>query len=251
MENILMNLRNVGLIYQSKNGETEAIKSLNLSVKKGEFVAIVGPSGCGKTTMLSIMSGILRATSGEIFIDGKEISESDAYIGYMFQKDELFEWRSVWQNIMLGLEIKKGITENDKQYAKNLAHKYGLGDFIHKKPRELSGGMRQRVALIRTLVLNPQILLLDEPFSALDFQTRLSVCDDVSNIIRSECKTAILVTHDISEAISMADRVVVLSKRPATVKKIFKIDLKGTTPLEKRNDSNFSILFNKIWRELE
>ena len=251
MEKILMNLDNVGLIYQSKSGETEAVKNFNLKVSEGEFVAIVGPSGCGKTTMLSVMSGILKATSGKVFALGKEISESKAYIGYMFQRDELFEWRTVWQNIMLGLELKKGITEADKNYAKSLVQKYGLNDFIHKKPRELSGGMRQRVALIRTLVLKPEILLLDEPFSALDFQTRLSVCDDVFNIIKSERKTAILVTHDISEAISMADRVVVLSKRPATVKKIFKIDINGKTPLEKRKDSKFSTIFNKIWRELE
>ena len=251
MEKILMNLDNVGLIYQSKSGETEAVKNFNLKVSEGEFVAIVGPSGCGKTTMLSVMSGILKATSGKVFALGKEISESKAYIGYMFQRDELFEWRTVWQNIMLGLELKKGITEADKTYAKSLVQKYGLNDFIHKKPRELSGGMRQRVALIRTLVLKPEILLLDEPFSALDFQTRLSVCDDVFNIIKSERKTAILVTHDISEAISMADRVVVLSKRPATVKKIFKIDINGKTPLEKRKDSKFSTIFNKIWRELE
>ena len=251
MEKTLMNLENVGLMYQSKSGETEAVKNFNLEVSEGEFVAIVGPSGCGKTTILSVMSGILKATSGKVFALGKEISESKAYIGYMFQRDELFEWRTVWQNIMLGLELKKVITEADKNYAKSLVEKYGLGDFIQKKPRELSGGMRQRVALIRTLVLKPQILLLDEPFSALDFQTRLSVCDDVSGIIKSEKKTAILVTHDISEAISMADRVVVLSKRPATVKKIFKIDINGKTPLEKRKDSKFSTIFNKIWRELE
>lgn len=251
MEKELMKLEDVGLIYQSKSGETEAVKNFNLTVKDGEFIAIVGPSGCGKTTMLSIISGILKATSGKILIDGKDISQSDAYIGYMFQRDELFEWRSVWQNIMLGLEIKKNINDEQKKYANMLINKYGLKDFVNKKPRELSGGMRQRVALIRTLVLKPQILLLDEPFSALDFQTRLSVCDDVAGIIKSEHKTAILVTHDISEAISMADKVVVLSKRPATIKKIFNMTFNGETPLQKRNDPKFSNIFNKIWRELE
>ena len=251
MEKSLLELENVGLIYQSKTGETEAIKDFNLKVNQGEFVAIVGPSGCGKTTMLSIMSGILKATSGRVLVDGKDIKDSGAYIGYMFQRDELFEWRTVWQNIMLGLEIKKQITEKQREYANNLIKKYGLKDFVHKKPKELSGGMRQRVALIRTLVLEPQILLLDEPFSALDFQTRLNVCDDVANIIKSENKTTILVTHDISEAISMADRVVVLSKRPATIQKEFKIDFGDKTPLQKREDSQFSNLFNKIWKELD
>ena len=251
MEKELLKLSDVGLIYQSKTGETEAIRDFNLSVKEGEFVAIVGPSGCGKTTILSIMSGILNVTNGSVEIDGKNIKDSNAYIGYMFQKDELFEWRTVWQNIMLGLEIKKQTTDEQKSYAAGLIEKYGLKDFVSKKPRELSGGMRQRVALIRTLVLKPEILLLDEPFSALDFQTRLSVCDDVYNIIKSEHKTAILVTHDISEAISMADRVVVLTKRPATVKKIFENDVDGDTPLKRRESPEFSIKFNEIWRELD
>lgn len=251
MEETILELNNVGLIYQSKTGETEAIKQFNLKVQKDEFVAIVGPSGCGKTTMLSVMSGILPATSGKVLLGGVDIREAKTYIGYMFQRDELFEWRTVWQNIMLGLEIKKQKSNEQSDYAKSLIEKYGLKDFINKKPRELSGGMRQRVALIRTLVLSPQILLLDEPFSALDFQTRLSVCDDVSNIIKSEHKTAILVTHDISEAISMADRVVVLTKRPATIKKEFSINLDGKTPLEKREDPKFSNLFNEIWKELD
>ena len=250
-ENILMQLNNVGLIYQSKSGETEAVKDFNLKVKDGEFVAIVGPSGCGKTTMLSIMSGILPVTSGEVLLEGKNLKDSKKYIGYMFQRDELFEWRTVWQNIMLGLEIKKQVSEKQKNYAHSLIEKYGLKDFVNKKPKELSGGMRQRVALIRTLVLEPQILLLDEPFSALDFQTRLSVCDDVASIIKNEHKTAILVTHDISEAISMANRVVVLTKRPATVKTEFNIDLGDVTPLQKRENPKFSNLFNLIWKELD
>lgn len=251
MEKPLLTLDDVGLIYQSKNGEVEAIRSLNLKINRGEFVAIVGPSGCGKTTILSIMSGILKQTKGNVFISGKEISQSNSYIGYMFQRDELFEWRTVWQNIMLGLEIKKQTQPKKLDYARTLVEKYGLKDFINKKPRELSGGMRQRVALIRTLVLGPDILLLDEPFSALDFQTRLSVCDDVYGIIKNEHKTAVLVTHDISEAISMADRVVVLTKRPASIKKEFKISLGKVTPLKKREDAQFPILFNKIWRELD
>lgn len=251
MDKNLLEFKNVGLIYQSKNGETEAIKDLNLQIKNGDFVAIVGPSGCGKTTILSLVSGILKATSGNILIDGKDIAENKNYIGYMFQRDHLFEWRSIWQNILLGEEIKKQKNEQTKDYAKNLIEKYGLKDFINKKPRELSGGMRQRVALIRTLVLRPEILLLDEPFSALDFQTRLNVCDDVAKIIKSENKTAILVTHDISEAISMANYVVVLTARPAKVKKIFKVDLEGETPLKRRENSEFSKIFNEVWREMQ
>lgn len=251
MEKYLLEMQNVGLIYQTKAGETEALKDLNLKIKQGEFVAIVGPSGCGKTTILSIVSGILPATSGKVLIGGEDIAENKKYVGYMFQKDQLFEWRSIWNNIMLGLEINKQKTEENMQYAKGLIERYGLSDFASKKPRELSGGMRQRVALIRTLVLSPEILLLDEPFSALDFQTRLNVCDDVATIIKREKKTAILVTHDISEAISMADKVVVLTKRPATIKKVFQINLKGDTPLERRENPSFSKLFNEIWKELQ
>lgn len=247
----LLEFKDVGLVYQSKNGETEAIKNLNFGIDKGEFVAIVGPSGCGKTTILSIVGGILKATKGKVLVNGEDIEKNNTYIGYMFQRDHLFEWRTIWQNIMLGLELKKNITDEQKQYATKLIEKYGLKDFVNKKPRELSGGMRQRVALIRTLVLNPEILLLDEPFSALDFQTRLNVCDDVANIIKSENKTAILVTHDISEAISMADKIIVLTKRPATVKRVFKIDLKGETPLKRRENAEFSKIFNNVWRELQ
>lgn len=250
-EKKLLEFKDVGLIYQSKNGETEAIKDLNFSISQGDFVAIVGPSGCGKTTILSLVSGILKASSGNILIDGQDISQNKNYIGYMFQRDHLFEWRTIWQNIMLGLELKKTISDEQKAYAKDLIEKYGLGEFINKKPRELSGGMRQRVALIRTLVLQPEILLLDEPFSALDFQTRLNVCDDVASIIKKEKKTAILVTHDISEAISMSNRVIVLTQRPAKVKKIFKLNLKGDTPLKRRENSEFSKIFNEVWRELQ
>lgn len=250
MEKVL-EIKNVGLLYESKQGETEAIKDLNLSVERGEFVAVVGPSGCGKTTLLSIISGILKPTSGAVFLNGKNACKAEEYIGYMFQKDQLFEWRNILKNILIGLEIKGKIQENHIKKAKNLAKKYGLVEFLDKKPKELSGGMRQRVALIRTIILNPNLLLLDEPFSALDFQTRLAVCDDVSNIIKNEHKTAVLVTHDISEAISMADRVVVLTQRPAKVKSIIKIDLSGKTPFERRESPEFSHYFNEIWKELQ
>lgn len=251
MKENLLEIKDVGLLYESKQGETEAIKSLTFDVKNGEFVAIVGPSGCGKTTLLSLISGILKPTSGSVLINGKPVDKSGEYIGYMFQRDQLFEWRTIWQNIMLGLELGKNISDEQKQYAKNLAEKYGLADFLQKKPRELSGGMRQRVALIRTLVLRPKLLLLDEPFSALDFQTRLAVCDDVAQIIKNEKKTAILVTHDISEAISMSNRIVVLTARPARVKTIADIQIDGKTPFERRDSPKFLQYFNKIWKELQ
>jgi len=247
----IVELKNVGLTYQTKTSETLAIEDINLQINEGEFVAIVGPSGCGKTTILSLVAGILKPSKGEVLVDNVNPSEKSGLTGYMFQRDHLFGWRNIYKNVILGLEIKKDKDKQHYAYAKELLEKYGLAGFENSYPSELSGGMRQRVALIRTLVLRPSVLLLDEPFSALDFQTRLSVCDDVSEIIRQEGKTAILVTHDLSEAISMADRVVVLTKRPAKIKKIFKINLKEYgTPLKRREHPDFAKLFDKIWREL-
>lgn len=250
MKNFL-SLNNVNLIYHTLESEIEALSDINFSVNKNEFCAIVGPSGCGKTTILSLIAGLLKPTSGEITLMGEKVDVSK--IGYMFQKDHLFEWRTIWQNVILGLEIKK--KHKDEQLLENvrgLLEKYGLKDFIKNKPRELSGGMRQRVALIRTLATMPEILLLDEPFSALDYQTRLNVCDDVYSIIKRENKTAILVTHDISEAVSMADKVVILSKRPAHVKKVMEIDLTAFgTPLERREAPAFRELFDEIWKEIQ
>lgn len=247
MNEVLL-MKDVCFNYHTLQNEILALKNLDFTVKKQEFVAIVGPSGCGKTTILSLVAGILKPSSGQI-----QIKTDSQNIGYMFQRDQLFEWRNVWRNVNLGLELKnKQIMEQKKDRLESLLEKYGLKEFKHHRPSQLSGGMRQRVALIRTLALDPEILLLDEPFSALDYQTRLNVCDDVSNIIASEKKTAILVTHDISEAISMADRVIVLSKRPATIKKIFKIDLKKYgAPLKRREAPEFHPLFDKIWQELQ
>lgn len=241
---------NVSFNYFTKNGEFNAIKNLNFNIQKGEFVALVGPSGCGKTTILSLVAGLLQPTDGEILLDGQKILTSN--IGYMFQRDHLFEWRNIYKNILLGLEIqgKKDLQSNEK-YIDELLTKYGLIDFKSKYPSELSGGMRQRVALIRTLAVKPKLLLLDEPFSALDYQTRLDVCDDVKNIITQEKQTVILVTHDISEAISLADKVIVLTKRPATVKTIQVLDFDRTlTPFKRREAKNFSKYFNTIWEEL-
>lgn len=247
---------NVSLIYHTKDGETLALEDVNFSVYEKEFVAIVGPSGCGKTTILSLIAGILKPSSGHIYLDGHDVNEkkktNEVDIGYMFQRDQLFDWRTIWKNVTIGIEIQKRKKDTELlTRVSNLIDKYGLGNFRNSKPTELSGGMRQRVALIRTLALDPKILLLDEPFSALDFQTRLNVCDNVSEIISNEEKTAILVTHDISEAVSLADRVIILSTRPGTVKKIVDIDLKEFgTPLKRRESKKAHDYFDEIWKEL-
>lgn len=247
----MLELKNVALNYYSKNGETLALKDVSFKINKGELVSIVGPSGCGKSTILSLISGLIKATKGEVLINNQH--PTPALSGYMFQKDHLFDWRTIEKNVVLGLEIKKHNKDEflkNKQHGLDLLKKYGLWEFKNKYPNQLSGGMRQRVALIRTLTLKPEILLLDEPFSALDFQTRLNLCDDVYKILKSEQKTAILVTHDISEAISMSDKIIVLTKRPAIVKNIHNISLKSSTPLKRREEPEFSKYFNEIWKEL-
>ena len=248
--NKILEFKNVKYFYQTKDDEIFALNDINFEVEEENFVSLVGPSGCGKTTMLSLTAGLLSPSSGEIILDGTSKIDTKK-IGYMFQRDHLFEWRTVWKNITLGLEIQKPKNLDEKlAFAEELLKKYDLYSFKNQKPRSLSGGMRQRVALIRTLALEPKLLLLDEPFSALDFQTRLSVCDDVYDIIKSEKKTAILVTHDISEAISMSDKIIVLSSRPATVKDEIYLNLEGKTPLKKREAPQFAGLFDKIWSEL-
>lgn len=247
----LLEFKNVKYFYQTKESEVEALHDISFSLSKKSFTSLVGPSGCGKTTILSLTAGLLSPSSGEILLDGSKIEKNDSRIGYMFQRDHLFEWRTIWQNITLGLELQKKKKDEKKvALAEELLKKYDLYSFKNKKPRQLSGGMRQRVALIRTLVLEPALLLLDEPFSALDFQTRLKVCDDVYSIIKSEQKTALLVTHDISEALSMSDEIIILSKRPATVKESLEISFSGNTPLHKREAPNFGNYFEKIWRSL-
>ncbi len=240
----VLTISNVSKSFYTKLGILEVINNLNLELNSGEIIAIVGPSGSGKSTILNLISGLLKPNDGKINVNGN--------LGYMFQKDQLFEWRTVWKNILLGLEIRHQITEERKKEIEEMLRKYDLIDFINNYPHELSGGMRQRIALIRTLALKPNILLLDEPFSALDYQTRIKVSDDVYNIIRNEKLSAILVTHDISEAIAMADRVIVLSKRPATLKgnHLIKMQEESITPLLKRKDPNFRMYFDEIWSEL-
>ena len=246
-----LQFKDVSYFYQTKENEVQALDKINFSVDEEEFASLVGPSGCGKTTILSLTAGLLEPSSGQILLQGSPIKKNDSRIGYMFQRDHLFEWRSIWQNIKLGLEVqKKNKDEKSLAFADELLRKYDLYNFKNKKPRQLSGGMRQRVALIRTLVLKPALLLLDEPFSALDFQTRLKVCDDVYDIIKQEKKTALLVTHDISEALSMSSKVIILSSRPASTKKIVRLNFSGDTPLKKREAENFGKHFEMIWRNL-
>ncbi len=234
---------NVSMHYHSGQGETVALLDASFSVREGEFVAIIGPSGCGKTTLLSLAAGLLTPTKGRVITNG-------CSFGYMLQKDELFPWRTIEKNVFLPLEIKKTNTEEHRARAIALAEKYGLKQFLKSYPAALSGGMRQRAALIRTLSVNPDVLLLDEPFSALDYQTRLSVCDDVYRIIREEKKTALLITHDISEAISVADKIFVLSKRPARIIAEHEIHFDEAEPLKRRENKEFSRWFEVLWKEL-
>jgi len=251
MENIL-EVKNIGKKYQNKEGEILALKNVNFRVKRGEFVSVIGPSGCGKSTLLSIIAGLEEKTTGEIYIEGEKVNGISSKIGYMLQRDCLLEWRNILSNTMFGLEVKGKKDNVNKEYVLELLKKYNLYEFKDKYPSELSGGMRQRVALIRTLAVKPKILLLDEAFSALDYQTRIMVTNDIYSILRKEKITAIIVTHDISEAISMSDRVLVLSKRPGTIKDIHKINfgIENRTPINCRESPKFSQYFNTLWKEL-
>lgn len=249
----VVEMHNVSMNYHALSGETQAIENLSLTVSDGEFISIVGPSGCGKSTLLSLISGILEPSKGKVLIKNEEVQKPTGKIGYMLQKDHLFEWRTIIKNVIIGLEIQGTLNKESYDWAEMLLKEYGLYEFRNHYPRELSGGMRQRAALIRTLSTNPDILLLDEPFSALDYQTRLAISEEIWLIIKKEKKTAILVTHDISEAISMADRVIVLTKRPAEIKSIHEINLTcdNKTPITCREAPEFRFYFNTIWKELD
>ncbi len=245
MKNILK-IDSLRKTYHTKDTETLAVENFSFELTPGEFIAIVGPSGCGKSTILSILADLDKKSSGKIDMD-KNIK-----IGYMLQNDSLFEWRTIYSNCLLGLEINKELNEDNKNYVTTLLKNYGLYDFKDSYPSNLSGGMRQRCALIRTLATKPDILLLDEPFSALDYQTRLSVSDDVYKIIKKENKSAIMVTHDLAEAISMADKVIVLSKRPSIIKSIYDIKLTDkSTPINNRKAKEFSYYYDLIWKDID
>jgi NitT/TauT family transport system ATP-binding protein len=238
--------------YHSLTAETPALKNISFNVQEGRFLSIVGPSGCGKSTLLNIIAGLISPSNGEVIINTSDNNSSFSKIGYMFQKDHLFDWLTIWDNVLLGLKINHCITEDNKNMVKNLLTSYNLWEFRNHHPRELSGGMRQRVALIRTLALRPKVLLLDEPFSALDYQTRLNISNEVYEIIKKERKTTIMVTHDISEAISMSDEIIILSTRPAIVSKDIPIEFGENfpCPLKRREAPNFRVYFNEIWKEL-
>ncbi len=244
--NELLKIKDLSKNYHTKKDETLAVDNFSFDLKNGEFVAIVGPSGCGKSTILNILAGLDTKSSGEIILS------NNTKMGYMLQQDALFNWKTVLENCLLGLEINKTLTKENKNYVLDLLNTYGLKDFINSYPNTLSGGMRQRVALIRTLATKPDLLLMDEPYSALDYQTRLSVSDDVYQIIKKEKKSAIMVTHDIAEAISMADKIIVLSKRPSKIKKVIDIKLTDkSTPINNRKAKEFSYYYDLIWKEID
>ena len=242
----ILNVYNLSKTYHTILGETLAIKDITFDINKDEFVGIIGPSGCGKSSILNLISGLDKDYTGCININ-KNIK-----IAYMLQEDALFPWLTIMDNVLLPLKIEKNLTNDNIEYAKKLLKKYDLYDFKDKYPSFLSGGMKQRVALIRTLTLKPDILLLDEPFSALDYQTRLKVSDDVYKIIKNEHKTALIVSHDISECISLCDRIIVLSKRPSIIKNIHEIKLENkSTPILNRESPNFTEYYKTIWKEID
>ena len=246
----VVELQNVSYSYHRPDREIRSLHHLSFSVLPGEFVAIVGPSGCGKSTLLSLICGLLQPEEGEVIIRARRT-------GFMPQKDHLLEWRSICRNAILGPEMQHHNTLEVQEAVRNMLSAYGLDSFQNARPSELSGGMRQRAALIRTLALQPDLLLLDEPFSALDYQTRLEVSDDIGGILRREKRTAVLVTHDLSEAISLGNRVIVLSGRPARVIASVpiafahdKCTAEPLSPLARRNAPEFAGYFNHIWKEL-
>ena len=245
--NKLLEVKNLKKNYLSNSGEVPAIKDISFDLYQKDFIAIVGPSGCGKSTLLSILANLENKTNGTI-----KFLNNNIKIGYMFQQDCLFDHLTILENCLLGIKINKKITQEDKDYVLNLLNTYGLSEFINKYPKNLSGGMRQRVALIRTLTIKPDIIFLDEPFSSLDAQTRLIVSDDVYKIIKKENKTAIMVTHNISEAITMANKVIILSERPSIIKKTINIELtNSSTPINNRKCKEFDSYYDLIWKELD
>lgn len=247
MNNDILSIKNLSKTYYTPTKEILAIDNISLKIKENSITAIVGPSGCGKSTLLNIIGGLEEKTTGELYFQNNKNK-----IGYMFQTDCLFPWLTILDNCLIGLKIKNELTKERKEYVINLLNNYGLKDFISSYPNSLSGGMKQRVALIRTLATMPNILLLDEPFSALDFETRQLVADDVYKIIKKEHKTTIIITHDIEEAISIADTVIVLTKRPSTIKKTFNIQLTdASTPINNRNCKEFNSYYQQIWKEFD
>jgi NitT/TauT family transport system ATP-binding protein len=248
-----LNLTHVSHHYFSKKGYTKALDDVSFSTQEGEFIALLGPSGCGKSTILSIIAGIMKQTSGKVLLQDKPIRDSEMAIGYMLQQDYLFPWKTIIDNVLLGPKISKALEENSRITANQLLEEVGLSGVADDYPSSLSGGMRQRVALVRTLINNPKILLLDEPFSALDYQTKLKLENLVAELLKTYNKTTILVTHDIGEAIAMSDKIFIMDANPGTIAKTFEvpIELRNETPFLVRRHPKYQILFDKIWKELD
>lgn len=249
----LLKLAEVSHSYFSEHGYTKALQAISFSVKRGEFVSILGPSGCGKSTILSIIGRLLTHTSGEIYIQDEPLNTSDLEIGYMLQQDYLFPWKTVRENVLLGPKIQKRQNKITEERAEQLLHQVGLAGVLHQYPKELSGGMRQRAALVRTLMNNPEIFLLDEPFSSLDFQTKLKLEDLVATMLKNYNKTTLLVTHDIGEAIAMSDRIIIMKANPGRIATIYNVDddLRKEMPMDARKHPSYQSLFDTIWKELE
>lgn len=248
-----LKVSNIHHTYFSKTAANTALSDISLEIEEGEFVSFLGPSGCGKTTLLSIIAGLISPTEGLVTLEGKKIDNKANYIGYMLQQDYLFPWKTIEENIFIGLKLNRLLQEDKKEYALQLLYKMGLKGIEKQYPKELSGGMRQRVALVRTLATEPKLLMLDEPFSALDFQTKLRLEDHIFDTLKTFQKTAILVTHDISEAIAMSDRIFLFSARPGKLYKTFEIpeELRKESPFNARNHAAFQHLFQTIWKEME
>lgn len=249
----MVELKEVTQVYVTDREATLAVDSFSMRAASGEFVSLVGPSGCGKTTILSIIAGLIRPTSGEVTVNGVSVRGPSPQVGYMLQQDYLFPWRTIWQNACIGLELTGGLTPHKRDYTLHLLEEMGLADTMKLYPHQLSGGMRQRVALVRTLATDPDILLLDEPFSALDYQTKLQLEDLIVAAMQQHRKTAILVTHDLSEAIAVGDRVIVLERNPGRFRKAFDVPqhIRDTQPLYAREQEGFNQLFRDVWKELE
>ena len=246
-----LSFQDVCFSYHTLTGEIPAIQNITFSLHREEFLAVIGPSGCGKSTILNLAAGLLVPDSGQILCEGKSPKTPFSLVGYMLQKDHLLDWLTVMDNILLGARIQGRDLLQARRFAENMLEKYQLADFAHSYPSQLSGGMRQRAALIRTMLLSPSLLLLDEPFSALDSQTRLDVSSDIGQIIRDEKQSALLVTHDIAEAISLADRVLVLSASPAHMVLDQPLDFADElSPLQRRSDPKFQMYFDLLWRQL-
>lgn len=244
MSKKLLSIKDISKTYFTLNKEILAIKDFTFTLYENDFVAIVGPSGCGKSTLLSIINKQEKQTTGSIDYYNKKI-------GYMLQDDALFEWLTVYENCILGLKIRKELNKDNIDYVLNLLKKYGLYEFINNYPNDLSGGMRQRVALIRTLATKPDILLMDEPFSSLDYQSRLMISGDIYNILKSEGKTLLLVTHDIAEALTLCNKIIVLTNRPSSIKKVYNINFEYSDLLSKRESKEFKKYYNQIWKDID